>query len=1075
MIDGKYEYFAFISYRWEDEKMAKWLQEKLEHYKLPTSLREQNPNLPTHIRPVFRDKTDLNGHTLEESLMSALESSRYLIVICSPLATQSEWVNRGIQKFIDLGREKDIIPFIIDGEANADDPKNECFPPALRSLKGERAIYGININDNGRDAAAVKVVSRMFDVKYDTLWNRFLLEQKKRRRYTIAGLVAAILIVVGVAGYIWMQSREIESQYKELQAKNAQIEQQNKDLDEKSDSIQAANDSIKRAYERLDLSEKNLSRSNAELSKSRDSIILTNSLLVSRNKELAEANWNILENLYKLETEKALKFRENGDLYSAIKICLECLPLDDSSDKVPVIPEMVRLFRECSYTLLCESNECVGNVTTCKYHYNDEMDYGITPSEKYVWINMDDTLSIYDIKNMNLLHRKIPVGASCDPNCFSTKLDVYVTDYSIEQEEQLGWRKMHMETGIGRQRNSMHVRVEPGISITMTDPNGDCKTVFSSIDKREEEMRRIVVWNIEDGDSIKVGPFSKDVKNTQFMSNGGLASTNPFSRIAIIDTLSLTRQYDIPIYGDYVLKQGRYAIESDSYYVRMADLSNKDHYYEHQICNKECESIQCEYSTEELWVIVISNDTTQDKQIQIREIASGDIIKEFNNLSIPISKVLMTENNNTILLLNSEGDNTQLTIIGSNGYLSDTYTLPIEYSDLKFNKDNSELLLYNKDKHEFYSFNISALELSYCSMSDYFYDKQYYIERDKETTIAKLYSLSNQANFIGKNHNYIVTAFEYDNDTIFYNHDGKKYYPTDVEVASFEEFLVHEKDGGYYIFNPKNKINTKIDFGAGCDKSRDFDIASNELLDFSVFAGSGDIYFVDNKSGNIIKQNKIQGESFENTLLCSNGNIMYSKVNGEDYIYNLTNNNSFVKLQKEISHNPLLSNDGRYFAAYLENDALGVFNCQDGGLCWENGNAYTSNGGNMICFNEDASIIACVSDGNIVYAFDVKTGNVIHKFEFLEDVTCIDLSDSLLLCGLKNGEIKILDVSKKRIVQTIQNICTGPVWWSMTKNNVIECFSGEIIASIPYIPTKNLALRMNEKFNGNRNGRKCVK
>lgn len=275
MIDGKYEYFAFISYRWEDEKMARWLQEKLEHYKLPTSLREQNPNLPTHIRPIFRDKTDLNGHTLEESLMSALESSRYLIVVCSPLATQSDWVNRGIQKFIDLGREKDIIPFIVDGEANADAPKNECFPLALRSLKGERAIYGININDNGRDAAAVKVVSCMFDVKYDTLWNRFLLEQKRRRRYTIAGLVAAILVVAGVAGYIWTQNQEldkrnikIETQYKELQAKNAQIEQQNKDLDAKRDSIQAANDSIKHAYERLNISEKNLAKSNADLKES---------------------------------------------------------------------------------------------------------------------------------------------------------------------------------------------------------------------------------------------------------------------------------------------------------------------------------------------------------------------------------------------------------------------------------------------------------------------------------------------------------------------------------------------------------------------------------------------------------------------------------------------------------------------------------------------------------------------------------------------------------------------------------------------------------------------------------------
>lgn len=49
MIDGKYDYFAFISYRWEDEKMAKWLQVKLEHYKLPTEIRKQNPDLELKI------------------------------------------------------------------------------------------------------------------------------------------------------------------------------------------------------------------------------------------------------------------------------------------------------------------------------------------------------------------------------------------------------------------------------------------------------------------------------------------------------------------------------------------------------------------------------------------------------------------------------------------------------------------------------------------------------------------------------------------------------------------------------------------------------------------------------------------------------------------------------------------------------------------------------------------------------------------------------------------------------------------------------------------------------------------
>lgn len=35
-----YKYLAFISYKREDEKWAKWLQNILEHYKLPISVRK---------------------------------------------------------------------------------------------------------------------------------------------------------------------------------------------------------------------------------------------------------------------------------------------------------------------------------------------------------------------------------------------------------------------------------------------------------------------------------------------------------------------------------------------------------------------------------------------------------------------------------------------------------------------------------------------------------------------------------------------------------------------------------------------------------------------------------------------------------------------------------------------------------------------------------------------------------------------------------------------------------------------------------------------------------------------------
>lgn len=59
MNSKQYEYFAFISYKREEEKWTKWLQKKLEYYKFPSSVRKGNSNLPNKIGSIFMDKTDL--------------------------------------------------------------------------------------------------------------------------------------------------------------------------------------------------------------------------------------------------------------------------------------------------------------------------------------------------------------------------------------------------------------------------------------------------------------------------------------------------------------------------------------------------------------------------------------------------------------------------------------------------------------------------------------------------------------------------------------------------------------------------------------------------------------------------------------------------------------------------------------------------------------------------------------------------------------------------------------------------------------------------------------------------------
>ena len=102
--EKRYEFVAFISYKHEDMRWAKWLQNRLETYRLPSVIRKEAPHLPKHIRPIFRDQTDIGAGPLLDNIRKELEDSRYLIVICSPSASQSEWVNKEVQNFINMGR-----------------------------------------------------------------------------------------------------------------------------------------------------------------------------------------------------------------------------------------------------------------------------------------------------------------------------------------------------------------------------------------------------------------------------------------------------------------------------------------------------------------------------------------------------------------------------------------------------------------------------------------------------------------------------------------------------------------------------------------------------------------------------------------------------------------------------------------------------------------------------------------------------------------------------------------------------------------------------------------------------------
>ena len=170
------EYYAFISYKSEDGEWAIWLQHELEHYHLPASFNGRT-DVRQELRPVFRDIDELSAGNLPEQIKRALENSQNLIVVCSPQAAASPWVNQEVETFISLGRTDRIFPFIVEGNS----PK-EFFPPALLALPKNEERLGGDASKQGRDIAFVKVVAGMLGLGFDSLWNRYEKEKAEEER-----------------------------------------------------------------------------------------------------------------------------------------------------------------------------------------------------------------------------------------------------------------------------------------------------------------------------------------------------------------------------------------------------------------------------------------------------------------------------------------------------------------------------------------------------------------------------------------------------------------------------------------------------------------------------------------------------------------------------------------------------------------------------------------------------------------------------------------------------------------------------------------------------------------------------
>jgi eukaryotic-like serine/threonine-protein kinase len=211
---SEFRYWAFISYSSRDGSFARWLHEAIESYSIPGKLIGQSTPArrlaPKRFKPCFLDRFELPASSdLGARIEAALRQSSYLIVVCSPGAANSQWVNKEVETFQELGRGGRILPVIVSGDPHGS-RETQCFPPSL--LRTEPIAADARPGADGKKNAKLQLVAGMLGVNLDDLKQR---DRKLRVRQVWTATSAATLLLLllgGFAGVAWWHRRAAEHQ-----------------------------------------------------------------------------------------------------------------------------------------------------------------------------------------------------------------------------------------------------------------------------------------------------------------------------------------------------------------------------------------------------------------------------------------------------------------------------------------------------------------------------------------------------------------------------------------------------------------------------------------------------------------------------------------------------------------------------------------------------------------------------------------------------------------------------------------------------------------------------------------------
>ena len=193
---------VFISYSRKDREFAAKLEKALEAYRPPKDL-----SVPQRNLVVFRDEADFTGTEYHVSLERHLNNTAKMIVVCSPHARESDYVNDEVRRFAQNRGAQNIIPVLLSGipnnEAKSGQEADKAFPDSLLEIMEMPLATSYLDFDPQKDkvnkgifyGAWYTLLANIYDVSRGDIEQRDKKRQARTRRIAI-GIISGVILIL---------------------------------------------------------------------------------------------------------------------------------------------------------------------------------------------------------------------------------------------------------------------------------------------------------------------------------------------------------------------------------------------------------------------------------------------------------------------------------------------------------------------------------------------------------------------------------------------------------------------------------------------------------------------------------------------------------------------------------------------------------------------------------------------------------------------------------------------------------------------------------------------------------------